>query len=780
MLLNEYSQRKTATMVCFGDKQRELGESARAKAVTKYLQTISDFEPFLGRRYADADVQAELKNVGYKTAALPDGSVGVVVRHLGTEQTLSIVQIAGMLLGKLKDVAEKTLATKVNDAVIAVPVFFNDEQRAAMLAAAKIGHLNCLRLLNETSAVALGWGIYQRDLPAETETPRRVVFVDLGHATLQMSVCEFVKGRVTILATAHDASLGGRDFDLLLADHFTAEFKPKYKIDVNTNVRARMKLVIECEKLKQSMSANSTDLPMAIECLMDEKDVAGRMNREAFEALAAPLLARLEAATGRLLEALAVQSEGKLSVTDIDSVEIVGGTVRIPAVKAILHKVFQREPATTLNLDEIVAKGAALYAAIISPAFRVRQFEIVDKTPYGITLHWADKDGKAGSAEIFKAHGATKMIKALTFSRDSDFTLEARYTDPAAVIGQVASIGTFHIKGVQPAFDGDTQKVKLNVRLDDHGIFRVSEATMTLKPTPEEVAAAEAEEAAEAAKAEEKAKAAAAAGLPPPKKEEPKKKLRSKVVSLVVEEVKPMVLSDARLLEYIEQEGHFASQDRHETEKSNAKNALEEYLYYIRDKLLDDEVARPFIKDSDAEALQAKISEYESWLYEDGDDVERVQYADRLAGLKALGEPALARAREAEAVPAAEEAFRKGIVVARKFLDQHAAKEEQYAHIDDLEASKVVAEVAAAEKWLADLVSAQAKLPKFEAPVLTAAKLDAQRELVYRNIKPIVTKPKPVAPPPEPTPAAADAAAPAADAAPADATAAPAPEMHVD
>ena len=245
----------------------------------QYQNTISDFEPFIGRRFADLDVQAEIKRVGYEVVAMEDGSVGVVVKHLGVKQTLSIVQITGMLLRKIKTITETTLKAKVADCVVDVPVYYNDEQRHAMVAACKVAGLNCLRLLNETSAVALGWGIYQRELPAPEEKPKRVVFVDLGHAALQMSACEFVKGCVTILATTHDANLGGRDFDQLIADHFVEEFKGKYKMDVKTNVRASMKLLVECEKLKQSMSANSTELPMNIECLMDEKDVSGRMSR---------------------------------------------------------------------------------------------------------------------------------------------------------------------------------------------------------------------------------------------------------------------------------------------------------------------------------------------------------------------------------------------------------------------------------------------------------------------------------------------------------------------
>ena len=278
---------------------------------------------------------------------------------------------------------------------------------------------------------------------------------------------------------------------------------------------------------------------------------------------------------------------------------------------------------------------------------------------------------------------------------------------------------------------------------------------------------------------------------PGEKKEEapaPKKVKTTKLVPLTVTEHKPFVLSDAQINGLLETENEFAAQDHHEAEKSNAKNALEEYIYYIRDKLLENDEAKVFIREDDAAAFAAKLSALEDWLYDEGDDTERQAYAERLAGLKALGDPALARAKEAEARPAAEEAFRKALVFGRKFVDLHAAGDELYSHIDGLEAAKVKLELDAADKWLADALAAQAKLPAYENPVTTAAKLDAQREVVTRAIKPIIGKPKPVVvPPPPPAPEAAPAAPEAADAAAApaaDAAAAPAADegeaMKVD
>jgi molecular chaperone DnaK (HSP70) len=294
VLLNDYSQRKTASMVCFGEKQREIGEAAKAKSVMKVNTTITNFKHLIGRRFNDPTVQEELKRVKFKTCEAEDGGIAVTVQFLGEARTLSVTQVLGMLLTKIKKIAEEQLNNKVSDCVVAVPVFFNDRQRHAMLTAIKIADLNCLRLFNETTAVALSYGIYKLDLPAPTEKARRVVFCDLGHSALQLSCSEFCQGKLTVLATAFDTTVGGRAFDEAIMAKFCAEFLTKYKKDVAADKKASGKLELECEKLKQTMSSISTSVPLNIECLIDEIDVAGRVERSEMETLCAGILTRIE------------------------------------------------------------------------------------------------------------------------------------------------------------------------------------------------------------------------------------------------------------------------------------------------------------------------------------------------------------------------------------------------------------------------------------------------------------------------------------------------------
>jgi heat shock protein 4 len=147
-----------------------------------------------------------------------------------------------MYLERLRDIASKELKTGVSDVVIAIPGWYTDVQRRALLSAATIAGLNPLRLIPDYTAVAFGYGITKSDLP-EAENPRHVVFVDIGHSSMSVAVVAFSKGQLTIKSTAYDMHLGGRDIDYALVRYFAEEFKTKYKIDVLSNPKGNIPAV---------------------------------------------------------------------------------------------------------------------------------------------------------------------------------------------------------------------------------------------------------------------------------------------------------------------------------------------------------------------------------------------------------------------------------------------------------------------------------------------------------------------------------------------------------
>lgn len=378
----------------------------------------------------------------------------------------SSTQLVAMYLGKLRDIAANELKSGVCDVVIAIPGWYTEVQRRAVLDAAQIAGLNCLRLINDTAAVALGYGITKTDLPTEEENPRHVVFVDIGHANMSVSVAAFQKGKLTMKAVAFNRHLGGRDIDYALVQHFSEEFKGKYKIDVLSNQKARFRLAAGCEKLKKILSANA-EAPLSVESIMNDVDASSRLKRDNFEALIAHVLEGIEAPIKQAL------ADSGLTLEQIDAIELVGGSTRVPAVRQRIVSCFPGKTlSNTLNQDEAIARGATFACAILSPVFRVREFSVTDITPYSIRVQW-DKTPDDDDSEllVFPKGNTIPSTKILTFHRKEPFEVEAVYAEPSLLPGKTSPwIGKLTAKQV-PTVDanGELPPVKVKVKLGLHG-----------------------------------------------------------------------------------------------------------------------------------------------------------------------------------------------------------------------------------------------------------------------------------------------------------------------
>lgn len=373
-----------------------------------------------------------------------------------------------MYLGKLRDTAAHELKSTVSDVVIAVPGWYTDIQRRAIQDAAAIAGLNALRVINDTTAVALSWGITKVDLP-EPENPRHVMFVDVGHSSLSVSIVAFSKGQLVVKASAYDRHLGGRDIDYALLQHFATEFKTKYKIDVLSSPKATFRLAVGCERLKKILSANS-EAPLSVESIMNDVDASSKLSRDAYEGFLTPLLERIAAP---LQQALA---DSGLSLDQIDAVELVGGTTRIPAIRACIQAALGGKLlSTTLNQDEAVARGATFACAFFSPTFRVRDFHIRDIAQYPIKVSWERSESEPDEDTelvVFPRGNAIPSTKVLTFYRKGPFDIEASYAEPQGLPGRInAWIARFSAKSVPADANGDLSCVKLKTRLNLHGIM---------------------------------------------------------------------------------------------------------------------------------------------------------------------------------------------------------------------------------------------------------------------------------------------------------------------
>lgn len=381
VLLNEESQRETPAVICFGEKQRFLGSAGAASATMNPRSTISQVKRLIGRNFSEPDVQKDIKILPFKTSEALDGSILVHVKYLGETHTFTPVQIMAMLFAHLRDVAEKNLGAPFSDCVIGIPSYFMDLQRRLYWNAAAIAGLKPLRLIHDCTATALSYGIYKTDL--SNTGPICVAFVDIGHCDTQVSIVSFEPGHMRTMSHTYDRDLGGRDFDEALFSHFVEEFKKNYDIDVNSNVKASIRLRAACEKLKKVLSAN-LEAPLNIECLMDEKDVKGFIKREEFENLSSGLLERIGIPCTRAL------ADAGLTVERIHSVELVGSGSRIPAITRLLTSVFKKEPSRKLNASECVARGCALQCAMLSPVFRVREYEVCVLCMRFYSIHWLE------------------------------------------------------------------------------------------------------------------------------------------------------------------------------------------------------------------------------------------------------------------------------------------------------------------------------------------------------------------------------------------------------
>lgn len=518
IVANETSNRATPSLVSFGPKARASGEAAKTQETSNWKNTVGSLKRLIGRSFQDDDVQnveskfvsSELVDVNggvgvsvssdgrlRKTSALPHQTdahllyaLFAQVNYLGQKTTFSATQLYAMYLSKLRDTTSLEAKMTVNNVVISVPGWYTDAQRRAVLDAAEIANLNPLRLINDGTAIAFGYGITKADLPAPEEKPRTVAFVDIGHSDYSVTIASFNKTGCTIKAAGYDRHFGGRDLDYALVQHFAKEFSEKYKMDILSNKKAVFRLTAACERLKKILSAN-TAAPLNVESLMNDIDASSSLTREDFEGLVAGLLER----TTVPLEA--ALKESGLTRDDIDFIELVGGTTRVPAVKNKITEFFGRPLSTTLNQDEAVARGATLACAVLSPVFRVRDFTVQDVNGYPIDVSWEKvPEDEDTQLQLYGKGNTFPSTKVLTLQRNAPFDIQASYAPDAVLPGNVnPNLARITVKGVQPQANGQPTTVKVRSRLNINGIF-VFEGAVAHEETgeEEEVPVAEGEE----------------------------------------------------------------------------------------------------------------------------------------------------------------------------------------------------------------------------------------------------------------------------------------------
>lgn len=634
VITNEVSNRATPSLVGFGPKSRYIGEAAKNQEISNLKNTVSSLTRLAGRSLKDPDVQIEKD---YVSAPLVDinGQVGVEVSYLGKKEQFTATQLVAMFLTKIKATASAELKLPVSDIVLSCPAWYTDVQRRSLLDASEIAGLKTLRLINDTTATALGYGITKLDLPGPEEKPRRVCFVDIGHSNYTASIVEFKKGELAVKSTAWDRHFGGRNFDKAMVDHFAKEFKEKFKIDINENAKARVRVAAGCEKVKKILSANSA-APLNIESVMNDVDVRGFLKREELEELVRPLLER---ATAPIEQALA---EAKLKVEDIDAIEMVGGCTRVPALKAAIQQFFGKPLSFTLNQDEAVARGCAFSCAILSPVFRVRDFSVHDMVNYPIEFTWEkspDIPDEDTSLTVFNKGNVMPSTKILTFYRKQSFDLEAKYAKPELLPGKMNPwIGRFSVKGVKADAKDDFMICKLKARLNLHGILNVEsgyyvEEQEVEEPIPEPTKEGEKKDGdamdvdlKDTDKAEK------------PKMRKVKKQSRKGDLPLSAGTAS---LDQSTKDQMSERENQMIMEDKLVADTEHQKNELESFIYELKEKIHG--VYSDFASEDEKSKLQAKLEAIEDWLYDEGEDATKAVYVSKIEEIRSVAGPIIQR-----------------------------------------------------------------------------------------------------------------------------------------
>jgi Fe-S protein assembly chaperone HscA len=344
------------------DNKLIAGEPARELLLTRPERTVYSVKRLMGRGVRD--VQQELKLFPFRIA---EDSESVIKLKLGN-RTFTPPEISAAVLRQLKDNAEAALGAPVSEAVITVPAYFNDAQRQATKDAGRLAGLEVLRLVNEPTAASLAYGLDKRN-------DGIIAVYDFGGGTFDVSILRLHEGIFEVLATNGDTHLGGDDLDNLLLRIALEDIENDWKLDLSTDSEGvqRLRRAVVHAKEQLSFVPETT-----IELAYKGKSYQRAINRELFDRLIAPIVERT------LEPCRACLADSKLSPEQIDEVVMVGGSTRIPLVRAAVERLFKAKPHTELNPDEVVALGAAVQAGIL--AGDVEDKLLLDVTPLSLGL----------------------------------------------------------------------------------------------------------------------------------------------------------------------------------------------------------------------------------------------------------------------------------------------------------------------------------------------------------------------------------------------------------
>mgnify|MGYP000942093406 CR=1 FL=1 len=553
IITNDQGNRTTPSFVAFTENERFIGDPAKNQAVFNTKNTLFDIKRIIGRKFFDPSLQNDIKMFPFTVVNKGDRPY-VEVNYKGETVQFPPEEISAMVLGKMKEIAEMYLGQPVKNAVITVPAYFNDAQRQSTKDAGTIAGLNVLRIINEPTASAIAFGL-DKDIKDE----RNILVFDFGGGTHDISILTIADGVFEVKATGGDTHLGGEDIDHILTQYFIGEFKRKHKKDISQNDKAIRRLKNACERAKRTLSA-SMSASIEIDNLCEDVDFYETLTRARFEELCKDVFKRTITPIDDVLRV------AKMDKNDIHEIVLIGGSTRIPKVQEMLSDYFNGKKLNkSINPDEAVAYGASIQAAILmgTKSETLDDIVVIDATPLTLGV----ETGGRVMTPIIPRGTAIPTKKTEVFSTGSDnqtMCMIKIFEGERALTKDCNKLGEFELTDIPPAPRGVPQ-IEITYDVDANSILNV---TAVEKSTG-----------------------------------------KSKKITIKNDGNK---LSKAEIDKMINDAQKYADDDKKVMENIEAKHALEQYIYGVKNSLTEE--IKTKIESNDLQTIEETIKDAIQWL----------------------------------------------------------------------------------------------------------------------------------------------------------------------